>query len=137
MVTSQSIFGHPDFKQLCRKPGNEFFALLAVILQQAQMLAFVFLIALVAYLYKLSATFEMDVQTPDKAALLGVIESVQEQVDQIYALKQLENGDNAAGRNDHYFKKTKVVAWLLNRPKENMKSEREDFFTRLNSWLLQ
>lgn len=133
MLTSLNLSQDTDFKEQFVNKGD-FRSLFSIILSYSQVMAFAVFTSILTYLYSKAAVFQKttNIQTPDKVHILQQIEEIQEQVKQIFQHRKQDDHNDPLALGEMIYRNTKIVAWLLNRPKIEQQLEREEFFKGLN-----
>ena len=131
-ISYRRFYEEEEFKQFISDRDFSYMGLAALLLFWTQIMIIIFFIALVTHLFKKASGFEKgnDVITPEKELLFRELKEIKDKIDQIYhaKVKGSEEGVEATMQ----FKNTKIIVWLLNRNKEHMRDEREDFFNTVN-----
>ena len=140
VISSQSLFDLQEFRD---NSQMSHFSLFAVFVNAARKFGTVIFVALAVYLFSKAIVFEkaLAVENEDEDQT-EFIEEIHEKVSQILGLNKQAFGvtgsETAAtfkqrnSQSDKNFKNRKVVAWLLNRSREDQKTERQLFFKKLN-----
>ena len=143
MICTVNLFDLPTFRDSSMHPNYTYFPVFAFFVNCISKVGMVVFIALTVYLFGKAVTLEKSIavenQDEDQTEF---IEEIHEKVCQLYSLNKQAGGgpggenlslNKRSSQTDKTYKNNKVVAWLLNRSREEQKLEREKFFRKLNA----